>query len=63
MRVLDGREGTGAKVRVLIDSRDEEEIWGTIGVSQDIIEASWQALADSCQYKLAKESAARKKKL
>ncbi len=55
VRVLDGKEGTSAKVRVLIDSRDEEQVWGTIGVSEDIIEASWQALADSCQYKLAKE--------
>jgi len=54
VRVLDGREGTGAKVRVLIESRDEEAIWSTIGVSEDIIEASWQALADSFQYKLAK---------
>ncbi|MFZ5563152.1 MAG: citramalate synthase, partial [Thermodesulfobacteriota bacterium] len=55
VRVLDGRDGTSAKVRVLIDSRDEDEIWGTIGVSEDIIEASWEALADSCQYKLSKE--------
>ena len=55
VRVLDGRDGTSAKVRVLIDSRDQDEVWGTIGVSEDIIEASWEALADSCQYKLAKE--------
>ncbi len=54
VRVLDGREGTESKVRVLIESRDEEAIWSTIGVSEDIIEASWQALADSFQYKLAK---------
>lgn len=54
VRVLEGREGTSARVRVLIDSRDEEKIWSTIGVSEDIIEASWQALADSFQYKLAK---------
>jgi 2-isopropylmalate synthase len=54
VRVLDGRDGTGAKVRVLIESRDEETIWSTIGVSEDIIEASWQALADSFQYKLAR---------
>ena len=60
VRVLDGRDGTSAKVRVLIDSRDEEEIWGTIGVSEDIIEASWQALADSCHYKLAKELTGKK---
>ncbi len=55
VRVLDGGEGTGAKVRVLIESRDEEQLWSTIGVSEDIIEASWQALADSFQYKLAKD--------
>ncbi len=53
VRVIDGREGTGARVRVLIESRDENHIWSTIGVSKDIIEASWQALADSFQYKLA----------
>ncbi len=55
VRVLDGTEGTGAKVRVLIESRDEEKLWSTIGVSEDIIEASWQALADSFQFKLAKD--------
>ncbi len=55
VRVIDGREGTAAKVRVLIESRDQDRIWSTIGVSKDIIEASWQALADSFQYKLAKE--------
>ncbi|MFW6333921.1 MAG: citramalate synthase [Desulfosalsimonas sp.] len=54
VRVLDGRGGTSAKVRVLIETRDEEAIWSTIGVSEDIIEASWQGLADSFQYKLAK---------
>jgi len=55
VRVIDGRAGTAAKVRVLIDSRDQDEVWSTIGVSEDIIEASWQALADSFQYKLSKE--------
>jgi len=55
VRVIDGREGTAAKVRVLIESRDQDALWSTIGVSDDIIEASWQALADSFQYKLAKE--------
>lgn len=62
VRVLDGRDGTSAKVRVLIDSRDEEDVWGTIGVSEDIIEASWQALADSCQYKLSKTLSFSKRK-
>jgi 2-isopropylmalate synthase len=55
VRVIDGREGTAARVRVLIESRDHDDIWSTIGVSEDIIEASWQALADSFQFKLAKE--------
>jgi 2-isopropylmalate synthase len=55
VRVIDGTRGTAARVRVLIESRDQERIWNTIGVSEDIIEASWQALADSFQYKLAKE--------
>jgi 2-isopropylmalate synthase len=55
VRVIDGREGTAAKVRVFIESRDQDEIWSTIGVSEDIIEASWQALTDSFHYKLAKE--------
>ena len=55
VRVIDGRDGTAAKVRVFIESRDQDEIWSTIGVSEDIIEASWQALADSFHYKLAKE--------
>ena len=59
VRVIDGREGTEARVRVLIESRDQDEVWSTIGVSEDIIEASWQALADSFQYKLAKEQKAR----
>ncbi len=54
VRVIDGSKGTAAKVRVQIDSRDSREIWSTIGVSENIIEASWQALADSVQYKLAK---------
>jgi 2-isopropylmalate synthase len=55
VRVIDGSDGTAAKVRVQIESRDAREIWSTIGVSEDIIEASWQALVDSVQYKLSKE--------
>jgi len=54
VRVLDGKEGTAAKVRVLIESQDAGEDWTTIGVSENIIEASWQALADSMEYKLLK---------
>ncbi len=63
VRVIDGREGTAARVRVFIESRDHEETWTTIGVSEDIIEASWQALADSFQFKLAKEQARAEGKL
>jgi 2-isopropylmalate synthase len=55
VRVIDGGGGTAAKVSVKIESRDAREIWSTIGVSENIIEASWQALADSVQYKLLKE--------
>lgn len=54
VRVMDGEKGTAAKVRVLIESRDHDNIWTTVGVSEDIIEASWQALADSIQYKLSR---------
>jgi 2-isopropylmalate synthase len=61
VRVIDGRVGTASKVRVLIESRDQEHLWSTIGVSEDIIEASWQALADSFQYKLAYEDKIRRK--
>jgi 2-isopropylmalate synthase len=55
VRVLSGEHGTGAKVRVLIQSRDQESEWGTVGVSHDILEASWQALVDSITYKLMKD--------
>jgi 2-isopropylmalate synthase len=54
VRVIDGADGTAAKVRVQIESRDSQEIWSTIGVSENVIEASWQALVDSVQYKLSK---------
>ena len=55
VRVLDERAGTAAKVRVLIQSQDEKDSWGTVGVSENIIEASWQALVDSIEYKLLKD--------
>jgi len=54
VRVLDAKEGTAAKVRVLIESQDDNETWTTVGVSENIIEASWQALVDSVEYKLLK---------
>jgi 2-isopropylmalate synthase len=56
VRVLDGKDGTGAKVRVLIESSDMTSSWGTVGVSTDVIEASWLALIDSLMYKLMKDS-------
>ncbi len=52
VRVLDTSKGTGAVTRVLIDSTDGERSWSTIGVSENIIEASWQALSDSIVYGL-----------
>jgi len=55
VRVLASEHGTGARVRVLIESSDEHSTWGTVGVSHDIIEASWQALVDSITYKLMKD--------
>ena len=57
VRVLDAKEGTAAKVRVLIESRDRHDEWATVGVSENIIEASWQALVDSIEYKLLKDKA------
>jgi 2-isopropylmalate synthase len=62
VRVIDGGRGTAAKVRVFIESRDQDQIWSTIGVSEDIIEASWHALADSFQFKLANEKQIRSRK-
>jgi len=55
VRVLGGAEGTAALVRVLIESGDEHEHWGTVGVSSNVVEASWQALVDSMEFKLYKE--------
>jgi 2-isopropylmalate synthase len=53
VRVLEGKTGTAAKVRVLIESQDKDNhVWGTVGVSENIIEASWIALVDSVEYKL-----------
>lgn len=54
VRVLDGNHGTKAVVRVLIESNDGDNSWSTVGVSENIIEASWQALVDSLNYKLMK---------
>ncbi len=50
VRILDENKGTGAVTRVLLDASDGEESWGSIGVSENIIEASWEALVDSIEY-------------
>lgn len=55
VRVLDSESATAAKVRVLIESTDSTRTWSTIGVSSDVIEASWKALMDSVEYKLLKD--------
>jgi 2-isopropylmalate synthase len=56
VRVLGGGEGSAAPVRVLIESGDERDRWGTVGVSLNVIEASWQALVDSFEYKIYKDA-------
>jgi 2-isopropylmalate synthase len=52
VRILDETKGTGAVTRVLLDASDGEESWGSVGVSENIIEASWQALVDSIEFGL-----------
>lgn len=52
VRVINPRAATAAKVRVILQSSDDGHVWGTVGVSENIIEASWQALVDSIEYKL-----------
>ncbi|GLG01669.1 citramalate synthase [Alicyclobacillus hesperidum subsp. aegles] len=53
VRVLDEKDATAAKVRVLIESTDGQRVWRTIGVSENVVEASWEALVDSMNYYLA----------
>ena len=55
VRILDESKATAAKTRVLITSGDGNETWGTVGVADNIIEASWQALVDSIEYKLRRD--------
>jgi 2-isopropylmalate synthase len=55
VRILDESKGTAAKTRVLVTSGDGDETWGTVGVADNIIEASWQALVDSIEYKLRRD--------
>jgi len=52
VRILDGASGTAARTRVIIESTDGTDTWGTVGVDANIIEASWEALVDSVEYKL-----------
>jgi 2-isopropylmalate synthase len=52
VRVVNGEAGTAARIRVNIESADEHSTWRTIGVSENIIEASWQALVDAVEFKL-----------
>jgi 2-isopropylmalate synthase len=58
VRILDTNQGTGAVTRVLLDSSDGRDGWGSIGVSENIIEASWEALVDSLEYAFQPRSAA-----
>ena len=50
VRILDETKGTGSVTRVLLDASDGDQVWGSIGVSENIIEASWEALVDSLEY-------------
>ncbi|HUJ09046.1 MAG TPA: citramalate synthase [Verrucomicrobiae bacterium] len=59
VRILDSQSGTAAKTRVIIESTDGKETWGTVGVHDNIIEASWEALVDSVEYKLFKDETGR----
>jgi len=56
VRVINSAEGTAARVRVVIESRDRNDVWSTVGVSENVIEASWLALVDSVEYKLYKDA-------
>src|SRR5690606_32665313 len=61
VRILNGRDGTAAVTRVLIESADHEDKWETVGVSENIIQASWEALIDAIEYKIAKEAERRRR--
>ena len=56
VRVVNSKEATAARVRVVIESRDGTDVWGTVGVSDNVIEASWLALVDSLEYKVFKDA-------
>lgn len=55
VRIMEEEQGTGAVTRVLIDSSDGRDSWGSVGVSENLVEASWQALSDSIEYGLLKQ--------
>ena len=55
VRVVNSEAGTAARIRVSVESADRDDFWGTIGVSENIIEASWLALVDAIEYKLYKD--------
>jgi 2-isopropylmalate synthase len=52
VRILESSQGAGSRTRVLIESGDGNRIWGTVGVSDNIIDASWEALRESVEFKL-----------
>ncbi|MEO1984919.1 MAG: alpha-isopropylmalate synthase regulatory domain-containing protein, partial [Fuerstiella sp.] len=58
VRVINSTEGTAARVRVVIESKDKVDVWSTVGVSENIIEASWIALVDAFEYKIHKDRGA-----
>jgi 2-isopropylmalate synthase len=58
VRVINARAGTAARVRVVIETKDADDVWGTVGVSENVIEASWLALADAFEYKLFNDARA-----
>jgi 2-isopropylmalate synthase len=55
VRVVNSEAGTAARIRVIVESADQHDVWGTVGVSENIIEASWLALVDAIEYKLCKD--------
>jgi 2-isopropylmalate synthase len=60
VRVVNSEAGTAARIRVVIESSDAHDHWGTVGVSENIIEASWMALVDAFEYKLHKDEVRQK---
>jgi 2-isopropylmalate synthase len=55
VRILESQQGAGARVRVLVETADGEELYGTVGAGENIIEASWQALKDALEFKLLRD--------